>query len=125
MKTDPQANVVAEALRRFHQPLSEDGHLAARHNGTWSDSLALTHCLCWGAAWTMLDYLVAHPDELKRLVGPQRRELTNFEQQQLATYGPCERCESPRTIYAEVPDPDDEDAVRLSMRCLWNGHPKG
>jgi hypothetical protein len=67
VSTDPRADVVAEAMRRFHQPLSDDGRLAARHNGTWDDSLALTHCLCWGAAWEMLDYLLDHPDVYERL----------------------------------------------------------
>lgn len=64
--TSPQADAVSEALQGFHQPHDENG-LLPRHNGTWHDSLALTHCLCWGAAWRMLDYLVANPDVYERV----------------------------------------------------------
>jgi hypothetical protein len=67
-RTDPRADLVAEAMRRFHQPVDEEHGLLARHNGTWRDSLALTHCLCWGAAWRMLDYLLANPEEFNRLL---------------------------------------------------------
>lgn len=53
--------VVADAMQRFHLPGIEDGHLLPRH-GNWKDSLALTHCLCYEAAWQMLNHLLDNPE---------------------------------------------------------------
>jgi hypothetical protein len=56
------------SLGLAYERAREEHGLLARHNGTWRDSLALTHCLCWGAAWRMLDYLLANPEEFNRLL---------------------------------------------------------
>lgn len=62
-------DTIASALEKWHYPILEDPDKAApelRH-GTFSDSMALTHCICYGAAFRMLDFLLERPELFARL----------------------------------------------------------
>lgn len=63
--------VIADALSGFHQPSDETG-LLPRHHGAFTDSLALTHCACWGGAWKLLDYLLDHPEVFAEQLATER-----------------------------------------------------
>lgn len=54
------ARLVKAATDEFHF----DWHKGRKHgHGSFSDSVAHTHCICWGAAWRMLQLLRSLPVE--------------------------------------------------------------
>lgn len=67
------ADLITNAIEDFHYRWSEhvpgEG-LPERHGEAWSDSLAMTHCICWGAATAMLMYLLEHPERFDALRQP-------------------------------------------------------
>lgn len=68
--TPQRSFLLLTVMQDFHQrypPAPIGQELPPRHNGAWSDSLALTHCLCFGGAGQMLDHLLANPDDFERL----------------------------------------------------------
>lgn len=70
--------LVDEVLHNWHYTFPPGGP-ETRH-GSFSDSMALTHCICYGAAWRMLDYLLAHPDEFHALSEGARSDANEADQ---------------------------------------------
>lgn len=46
--------LIAQAIRDWHYGCDEG---LVRHNHAWSDSPAMSHCICWGSAWRLLSFL--------------------------------------------------------------------
>lgn len=89
--------VLLAAVEGFHQQFPEHGEpFPPRHNSAFTDSPALTHCICFGAAGRTLDYLLDHPDEYEALRAARGSHCECFT---------CPTCPHPSVSYCNACEP--------------------
>lgn len=69
--------LITEATAEWHHDFDGLGDGAQNRHGSFTDSTAHTHCICWGAAWRTLVHLRSLPiDRQMALLGMERGDVT-------------------------------------------------
>ncbi len=57
MTDSERAALISDAMSEWHHDFDGLGKGEQNRHTSFTDSIALTHCICWGAAWRMLEHL--------------------------------------------------------------------